>query len=76
MQQLKIDTNVILLSELDIHAKGDRLIIEICKKLGASRFLMQKAARKYLNDEHFKTEGIQLMDFRLHSPIKTDLSFN
>ncbi len=73
MQQLKIDTNVILLSELDIHAKGDNLLITICRKLGASRFLMQKAAKKYLNSEHFKAEGIQLADFRPPSPVYPQL---
>ncbi|MDH4207014.1 MAG: WbqC family protein, partial [Desulfobacteraceae bacterium] len=58
MQQLQIDTNVILSSELGIHTKGDKLLLEICSKLGASQFLVQKAARKYINSEHLSAEGI------------------
>lgn len=73
MQQLQINSNVILLSELDIHAKGENLIIAICKKLEASRFLIQKTAKKYLNAESFKAEGIQLTDFRPPSPIYPQL---
>jgi len=73
MRQLQVETNVILSSELDIHAKGDNLLITVCKKLGASGFLMQKAARKYLNSEHFNTQGIQLADFRPPSPVYPQL---
>jgi len=34
---------------------------------------MQKAARKYLNSEHFNTQGIQLADFRPPSPVYPQL---
>jgi hypothetical protein len=64
MQQLRVDTNVILSSELGIHSKGDKLLLEICKKLRASQFLMQKAARKYINSDGLSSEGIKPSDFR------------
>jgi len=64
MQQLRVDTNVILSSELGIHSKGDKLLIAICKKLRASQFLMQKAARKYINSDGLSSEGIKPSDFR------------
>lgn len=73
MQQLKIETNVVLLSQLDIHGKGDDLLRTICTKLGASRFLMQKAAKKFLDAEHFKAQGIQLVDFKPPSPVYPQL---
>jgi len=73
MRRLQVETNVVLLSELDICAKGDNLLITVCKKLGASRFLMQKSAKKYLNSERFKAEGIQLVDVRLPSPVYPQL---
>ena len=44
MKHLRIDTKVILLSELGIQARGDQLLIEICRKLGAPSFLAQRAA--------------------------------
>lgn len=70
---LRIDTKVILLSEQEIHAKGNRLLIEICKKMGASQFLSQRAAIKYLDTDMFKEEKIGLMDFKLPSPVYPQL---
>lgn len=73
MRRLQVETNVVLLSELDIRAKGDSLLITICKKLGASGFLIQKAAKKYINSERFKAEGIQVVDFRPPTPVYPQL---
>jgi hypothetical protein len=73
MQQLQVDTNVILSSELGLHMKGEQLILEICRQLGASHFLVQKAARKYINSERLSTAGIKLKDFRPSSPVYPQL---
>ena len=73
MQQLQVDTNIILSSELGIHTKGDKLLLEICSKLGASQFLVQKAARKYINSDHLSAAGIKLSDFRPPSPVYPQL---
>ncbi|MCK5504463.1 MAG: WbqC family protein [Thermodesulfovibrionia bacterium] len=70
---LRIDTKVTLLSEQEINAKGDRLLIEICKKMGASQFLAQHAALKYLDTDMFRKEGIGLMDFKLPSLVYPQL---
>ncbi|OEU68374.1 MAG: hypothetical protein BBJ57_10440 [Desulfobacterales bacterium PC51MH44] len=64
MRHLQIDTKIILLSELGIQAKGDQLLIEICRRMGAARFLTQSAAGKYLDADRFGEAGIQLMDFK------------
>jgi hypothetical protein len=60
LSQLHINTKVILLSELGIEARGDQLPIEICREMGASHFLAQSAAKKFLNGELFQEAGIQL----------------
>jgi WbqC-like protein family len=73
MQQLRVDTNVILSSELGVHMNGDELILEICRKLGASEFLIQKAARKYINSDRLSAEGIKLKDYRTSSPVYPQL---
>ena len=73
MQQLQVDTNVVLSSELGIHTKGDKLLLEICSKLGASQLLVQKAARKYVNSDQLSAEGITLSDFRPPSPVYPQL---
>jgi hypothetical protein len=73
MQQLQVDTNVVLSSELEICAKGDKLLLEICSKLGASQLLVQKAAKKYIDFNRLSAEGIKLNDFRPRSPVYPQL---
>jgi hypothetical protein len=73
MRHLRIDTKVTLLSDLGIKTKGDKLLIEICKKMGASRFLAQSAARKYLDEDRLSASGIRLMDFKPPSPVYPQL---
>jgi hypothetical protein len=73
MKHLRIDTKVILLSELGIQARGDQLLIEICRKLGAPRFLAQRAAGKYLDEDRFKAAGILLTDFKPPSLVYPQL---
>ena len=58
--QLKIETKFKLLSELGIKAAGNQLLVEICRRLGASVYLAQPAAAKYLDTELFRKEGIQI----------------
>jgi hypothetical protein len=60
VKQLAVETEVKLLSELGIKEKGDRLLIELCKHLGASTYLAQNAAKKYLDVDLFKQAGIRL----------------
>ncbi|MGW8301379.1 MAG: WbqC family protein [Desulfobacterales bacterium] len=59
-QQLKIETEIKLLSELGIQATGNRMLVEICRCLGASVYLAQAAAAKYLDRALFQQEGIKL----------------
>jgi len=73
MKHLRIDTKVILLSELGIQARGDQLLIEICRKLGAPQFLAQRAAGKYLDADRFKAAGIRLTDFKPPSLVYPQL---
>jgi len=64
MRTLHIDTKVVLLSELAIEARGDRLLVEICQKLDGDGFLAQNAARKYLGEEAFHAAGIHVRFFK------------
>ena len=62
--QLKIDTQIKLLSELGIQSAGNQMLVEICQKLGASTYLAQVAAAKYLNPILFDQAGIKLQFFK------------
>jgi len=73
MKHLRIDTPILLQSELGVQAKGVQLILEICKQTGASHFLTQSAATKYLDTDMFKMEGIQLKAFKPLSLIYPQL---
>jgi hypothetical protein len=73
MKHLQIDAKIILSSELDIKAKGDQLLVEMCRKLGASRFLAQSPAIKYLDADKFQKAGIRLTDVKPPSPVYPQL---
>ena len=64
MRYLAIDTKLVLLSELGLQEKGTRLLIDICKRFGASVYLAQHSARKYLDASLFQNAGVQLQFFK------------
>jgi hypothetical protein len=70
---LQMDTRLVLLSELGIKARGTQLLIEICKAMGASTFLVQSQAQKYLDAKLFQEGGIELRSFRYLPPIYPQL---
>ena len=73
INSLQIPTRLILLSELRIAARGTQLLIEICKAMGATSFLAQSQARKYLDPKLFQQEGIDLRCFRHVPPVYPQL---
>jgi hypothetical protein len=60
MLNIGADTEVRLLSELGMKARGKTLLIEICRYFNASSYLAQSAALKYLDPNLFKSAGIAL----------------
>jgi hypothetical protein len=73
INQFQISARVILLSELGIKATEPRLTLDVCKKLGASHFLAQRSARKYLDSKMFQSAGIQLVFFNPRPPVYPQL---
>ncbi len=63
MEYLQIPTKVQLLSGLEIEASEPQLSFEVCKKLGASHFLAQSSAKKYLDKAAFEKNNIGLVFF-------------
>jgi len=70
---LNIDTKVILLSELGIQTRGNQLLIDICHVTGASCYLAQSPAQKYLNPALFRDAEIELKYFKLPALIYPQL---
>ena len=73
IKQCHIQTKVLLLSQLVIDESGDRLPIEICKSVGASTFLAQRPAQKFIDPLPFSREGIDLEFFSPPSPVYPQL---
>jgi hypothetical protein len=73
LASLKIDTRLVLLSELGITARGTQLLVETCRALGASTFLAQNQAHKYLDAGLFQESGIELKLCKYVAPIYPQL---
>ncbi|MBW1720518.1 MAG: WbqC family protein [Deltaproteobacteria bacterium] len=73
IRHLGIQGEVLLLSELGVGGTGDRRLIEICRRTGATRFLAQRPARKFLNEEVFREAGISLDFFTPPVPVYPQL---
>ena len=73
MRQFEIDINIKRISKIGVCGNGDNRIVAVCKKLGASRFLVQKTARKYYDAKYLASQGIRLVDFKPVSPVYPQL---
>lgn len=73
MMQLKIEAKIVLLSDLDIDTKEPQLSMEICRKLGATCFVAQRSAAKYLDQEKFRRAGVEISFFNFRAPVYPQL---
>jgi hypothetical protein len=63
MAHLGIPARIVLLSDLSVDTDEPRLSVDICRELGATQFLAQAGAGKYLDPERFEKVGISLRFF-------------
>jgi len=73
MEHLRIPVKLVLLSEMGIEEKEPRLSVTICRKLGASHFLAQSGATKYLDQKAFQMAGVELTFFSPSPPVYPQL---
>ncbi len=73
LKNLGIHSRIMLLSELDIDERGDRLILEICKRTGATAFLAQTPAKKFIDTSFFVEAGVMLEFFTSPCPVYPQL---
>jgi hypothetical protein len=64
LKYLKIETRMVLMSELGVSGKGALLIIDICNSLRATQFLVQSSALAYYDKLQFSSAGIELVAYR------------
>jgi len=70
---LAIDTRLVLLSELGLEQRGQGLLLELCRRLGATTFLAQASARKYLEPNAFHEMGVDFSTFNVTTPVYPQL---
>jgi hypothetical protein len=73
MLNLAVDTEIRRLSELNINAAGDRLLIEICRYFDASAYLAPGAVARHLDSDLFSKAGIELRPVNARSPVYPQL---
>jgi len=67
---LKIDTpEFVKSSELEVCGKKTRLLLDICKKVGADVYLSGKSGKNYLNVNLFEREGIRVQFQKYKCPF-------
>jgi len=70
---LRIRSEICLLSELDIESREPQLSLDVCKKLGASHFLAQSSAKKYLDKTVFEKNNVELVFFNFRPIVYPQL---
>jgi hypothetical protein len=73
MNALNIRTKPLLLSDLGIPTSGSKRLVEMCNRLGASQYLAQSAARKYLDEGLFHDAGVEVTYFNPPTPVYPQL---
>jgi hypothetical protein len=73
MLNLGVEPEIRRLSELNIKAKGDRLLIEICRCFDASAYLAPDVAARHLKADLFEKAGIDLRSVSPRSPVYPQL---
>jgi hypothetical protein len=73
LDQFRISARLCLLSELGISVSEPELSVAVSKRLGATHFLAQGSARKYLDKEAFRAAGIQLTFLNPRPPVYPQL---
>jgi hypothetical protein len=69
LEQLGIRCDFVRASELPVEGKGPRLLLDICKHLGADVYLSGAFGRQYLGVEEFGREGVQVRFHEYEYPL-------
>jgi hypothetical protein len=71
--ELGCTTRIIRMSDLGIQEKGTRLIVDICRALKATHYLVQESSRKWLDSILFERSGIEVEFYKLPTQIYPQL---
>lgn len=71
--EMRINTKLLLQSDLGIAGKGSGLLIDICKVLGADSYVGFSVVEKYLDKEKFNAERIKINFIPYTPPVYPQL---
>jgi len=60
-------------SSLAIESKGSQRLVDICKALGARKYLTIASSHKYLDEDLFQKSGIHLVYYKYEAPVYPQL---
>jgi hypothetical protein len=70
---LSLEPKILKSSEMDVHGKGSKLILNICKKVDADTYISGIFGKEYLKLSDFKEAGIEVIFQEFHHPIYKQL---
>ena len=73
MRALAIKTKLVLLSDLNVSSTGSQRLVDLCTKLGASQFVAQAPARKFLDEKFFLDAGVKIAYVNPPTPMYPQL---
>ena len=76
LEILKIKVNIFKLSDLGVSGKKSDLVLNVCKKLGAKKFIFGEQGRNYADLESFKVNNIDVLFQEYKHPIYTQQGYN
>jgi len=73
MQLLGIDTKIVKASDYDVTEDSTQRLIDLCKKVDVDTYIAGKDARKYMDFDAFKDQGIDVVIQEFEHPIYPQL---
>ncbi len=73
IETIDIETKITKASSIHVYGEGTKLLVEICKAVGADTYLSGPSGMKYLEGEGFKDEGILVIYDNFQHPIYDQL---
>ena len=70
---LNIRTDIRRLSDLSIQGKGTALLVDICRRTGATHLLIPRSARRHIDERSLKAGGIRITPYRVPTWIYPQL---
>jgi hypothetical protein len=69
LRLLGIECRFVCASELPVEGRGPRLLLDICKHLGADGYLSGGSGRAYIDVQEFKSEGVSVTFHEYQTPV-------